>query len=133
MTTEPHAILVVDDDDEIRSTLLALLEDEGFKAAGARNGREALGYLRCHPRPDLIVLDLMMPVMSGQEFRAEQLRDAELAGIPVVVLSASNDGKREAEAMRVAAFFPKPVPFEQFVDALHAYVAGPNPETPPTS
>jgi CheY-like chemotaxis protein len=118
MSTHSHTILVVEDDDELRGVLLELLELEGFGAAQARNGREALDYLRTHERPCLIVLDLMMPVMSGPEFRAEQMRDGELADVPVVVVSASHDVRREAQALGAVAAFAKPLPFEAFFDTL---------------
>jgi CheY-like chemotaxis protein len=120
MTGEAHKVLVVDDDDELRESLTELLAYEGFDVTAARNGREALDYLHEHPRPCLIVLDLMMPVMNGQEFRAEQLRDRQLADIPVVVLTASHDGRRQAEALGATAFFAKPVRLETFFESLRA-------------
>ncbi|HEU4538733.1 MAG TPA: response regulator [Polyangiaceae bacterium] len=120
MTNEPRTVLVVDDDDDLRESLTALLNLEGFAATGVCNGHEALAYLRAHARPCVIVLDLMMPVMNGAEFRAEQLRDDELAAIPVVVLSASHDGRRQAEALRASGYFPKPLPLEAFFESLRA-------------
>ena len=120
MPEAPHTVLVVEDDDDLRDLLTSLLEHEGFEVASARNGLDALEYLRTHAPPCIIVLDLMMPVMSGPEFRAEQLRDGDLADIPVVVLSASHDGRRQAEAMRAHEFFPKPVPIDAFCHAVRA-------------
>ncbi len=114
-------MLVVDDDDELRETVSELLELEGFEVRAARNGREALAYLRANPAPRAIVLDLMMPVMNGQEFRAEQLRDEALARIPVVLLTAAYDGRCQAQALKAAAYFSKPVEFEAFFATLRSY------------
>jgi CheY-like chemotaxis protein len=115
-------VLVVDDDDGVRESVAELLELEGFGVHTARNGREALDFLRSTPTPDLIVLDLMMPVMGGRQFRDEQLRDARIASIPVVVMTASGTGRSEAEQMKAAAYFVKPVDFDQFLETLRAVV-----------
>jgi CheY-like chemotaxis protein len=91
-------IFVVDDDVDLRETIGELLEDEGYPIRLFQNGRGALELLRAGVRPRLILLDLMMPEMSGWEFRAEQLRDASLREIPVVVMTASRGFDREALA-----------------------------------
>jgi CheY-like chemotaxis protein len=84
-------ILIVDDDVDIRETLQELLEDRGFEVATAASGAEALWLLRAgRIRPSLILLDLMMPVLDGYGFLAEQRRDPTLAAVPVAVLSASH-------------------------------------------
>jgi CheY-like chemotaxis protein len=84
-------ILVVDDDASIREALAESLGDEGYRVVTATNGVEALTLLRPpgELRPCVILLDLMMPVMSGQEFYAEQQRDPALARIPIVGASSS--------------------------------------------
>src|SRR5438445_696734 len=91
-------VLLVDDDFEICDTLSQLLQDEGYSVATASNGLEALHYLRGATLPRLILLDLMMPVMNGWQFRHEQQRDPELASIPLVVLSADRPTQRERRA-----------------------------------
>jgi len=92
-------VMVVEDDAGIREMIVQLLAGEGFTSIVARNGAEALQRLRSeHVQPALILLDLMMPVMNGWQFRAEQLKDPDLAGIPVVVLSASDEADVPAEA-----------------------------------
>src|SRR5262245_62354165 len=83
-----YPVLIVEDDADLRDMMAQLLSMQGFKAATVANGREALDYLRSGSRPDLILLDLMMPVMDGWEFRRQQVADPELAGVPVVILSA---------------------------------------------
>jgi CheY-like chemotaxis protein len=83
-------VLVVDDDEDIREALQTLLEDEGYRVLLARNGLDALTCLRGGERPCVILLDLMMPVMTGWAFRDEQLQDPLLAPIPVIVITAAH-------------------------------------------
>ena len=81
-------ILIVDDDTESREALADLLSNEGYQVIGVENGLQALDYLN-GTTPALIILDLMMPVMSGWEFRARQKIDPRLKSVPVVVMTAS--------------------------------------------
>jgi len=82
-------ILVVDDDRGAMEALSDILEYEGYHVQRAQNGLQALEQLKENrPRPDLIILDLLMPVMDGWEFRIRQREDAELAKIPVLVVTA---------------------------------------------
>lgn len=112
-------ILVVEDDRDVRETMVEILEDEGYTVSGAENGREALAALRDEPaRPDLILLDLMMPIMNGFQFRDEQLKDAQLARIPVVLISADSDVRGNAEKLNVAAFMVKPVKIQPLLDVI---------------
>src|SRR5690349_16993945 len=89
-------VLVVDDDADIRETVSLILEDEGYEVQSAQDGAAALGVLRAGPLPDVILLDLMMPVMNGWQFREQQTRDPRLAAIPVVVLSADSSLRDKA-------------------------------------
>ena len=102
-------ILVIDDDDGAREALSNLLQAEGYEPICARHGREGLEQLE--QNPDLIILDLMMPVMDGWEFRAQQKQHPKYAKIPVFVFSATPPARIEADAI-----FTKPVD----VDALLA-------------
>jgi CheY-like chemotaxis protein len=86
---EPLTLLVVDDDRDLAEGLAELLEDEGFNVVTAADGYAALDHLRRGLRPCAILLDLMMPRMNGWEFRHEQLQDADLKEIPIVVVSAA--------------------------------------------
>ena len=89
--------------------------------AAAGDGREALHMLRCGVAPDVIFLDLMMPVMDGQSFRAEQLKDSALASIPVVLFSAAGNVDQQAEALGVSAYLKKPLNLGtvlEFIDRL---------------
>ncbi|HJZ83862.1 MAG TPA: ATP-binding protein [Polyangia bacterium] len=102
-------ILLVDDDEMIRASFAEAIADEGIEVAAAGDGREALHMLRCGVAPDVIFLDLMMPVMDGQSFRAEQLKDPALASIPVVLFSAAGNVDQQAEALGVSAYLKKPL------------------------
>ena len=84
-------ILVVEDDRDIRESLQDLLEVEGYAVTTAENGRDALEQLQRMDAPSVILLDLMMPVMSGDEFLRELRKDGALASIPVLVVSAWTD------------------------------------------
>jgi CheY-like chemotaxis protein len=83
-----RAVLLIDDDDAIRSSLGEFLEEQGFAVLTACHGAEALDLLKKVERPALILLDFMMPVMNGNEFLTAMRADPALRGIPVVILSA---------------------------------------------
>jgi CheY-like chemotaxis protein len=102
-------ILVVEDDDDLRDNLCEVLEVEGFRAVGAGNGLAALHYLQAHAPPCLILLDLMMPGMSGGEFRALQLNDKHLARVPTIVVSAIDVNHQQEQVLSAAGYFTKPV------------------------
>ena len=84
-----EAVLIVDDDAAIRDSLSSLLQEEGYEVATAANGVEALDCLHRGLRPCAILLDLMMPVMDGWDFRAVQRQDPTLSAIPVIVVTAA--------------------------------------------
>jgi CheY-like chemotaxis protein len=81
-------ILVVDDDDDIRCTLGAVLQSEGFDVLEARNGLHALQQMLTHPLPHVILLDMMMPLMNGYEFLDAQQTDPRIRDIPVIAITA---------------------------------------------
>ena len=81
-------ILVVDDDADLRQTLQLLLDDSGYRVTAAASGQAALDQLLAGARPDLILLDLMMPEMNGWQFLERARADASLAAIPVVIMTA---------------------------------------------
>ena len=86
----PRHVLVVDDERDVQALVRLVLERQGYDVDAASDGREALAKIEAR-RPDLVLLDLMMPVMNGWQFRAKQLQDPALAEIPVIVMSASDD------------------------------------------
>ena len=84
-------ILVVDDDRSIREVIADLLRDQGYDVSVAENGAAALDVCRSRPNPDLIFLDLQMPVMDGIEFTRQKNDDPELSQVPVCVMTAFRD------------------------------------------
>jgi len=112
----PRRILLVEDDPDIRVSLHSILTDEGFEVVGCTNGREALERLGGSPLPDLIILDLMMPVMDGWQFRIQQKNDPALAQIPVIAISA--DASSKAAAIDAAAYLNKPFDHAKLMSAV---------------
>ena len=112
-------VLLVEDDADLREMMAQLLSLEGFQTVSVSNGREALEYLQSGGSPDVILLDLMMPVMDGWEFRRQQRSDPELARVPVIVLSAL-DQPRVAE-VEPAAFLKKPLDFDRLLELVRHY------------
>ena len=124
MATIPQTqkrILIVEDDAAIRDALTLLLKDEGYAVVGAPNGLEALRHLKENGPPDLILLDLMMPVMDGWQFSKEQRQDPSLKGVPVVLLSANGNVQQRASMLGAVGFLQKPVEVEELLDAIHRY------------
>jgi CheY-like chemotaxis protein len=107
---------VVDDDRDNRELLVELLASEGYLVSSASNGRQALEEAHAL-RPDVILLDLMMPIMNGWEFRSEQLRDPELSNVPVVIVSAFED------TLDVEAVLRKPYLLEDVLDTVQRLAA----------
>lgn len=120
MESNPNAILIVEDDLDIRDGLKCLLRSEGYTAATASDGAEALGLLRNGLRPSLILLDLLLPGMDGFQFRRDQLGEPTLSEIPVVVYSGYHDPTRYAPFLRAAAYLRKPIEPEVLVRVVHA-------------
>jgi two-component system response regulator MprA len=114
-------ILVVEDDTDVREALVEALAEHGYDVTSAADGREALAALRAGARPGLILLDLMMPRMNGTEFRAAQRRDAALARIPVVLLSADALVAEKAAALEVASYVRKPIDFGALLDLIEGF------------
>jgi CheY-like chemotaxis protein len=113
-----HSILIVEDDFDIREALTQILEEEGYRVRCAANGQEALAVAAEDPVPSLILLDLMMPVMNGWQFRAEQLKDARIASVPVLIISADPQLQSKAEALGVAGLLRKPIALDDLLSAV---------------
>jgi len=109
----------VEDDPDLREMMAQLLTLEGYQAATVSNGREALAYLEDQDTPDLILLDLMMPVMDGWEFRRRQRADPDFSRVPVIVLSALDQGR--AGSLDPAAFLKKPLDFDRLLQLVRSY------------
>jgi CheY-like chemotaxis protein len=115
----PCTVFVVEDDVDTRDMMGRFLELEGFAVEVAANGKQALERLNAGVHPCVILLDLMMPVMDGWQFRSQQIRDASLASIPVIVVSAA--GKERMADIEANAYLSKPVDLEQLLAQVTQY------------
>ena len=106
--------LVVDDDSTIRELVEYALSDEGFDVRGAADGDEALRLLQTW-RADVVILDLMMPVMDGWEFRRRQLEDPSLASIHVMVMSANRCLPSAEAVLSPCAMLAKPFNLDELI------------------
>lgn len=122
MPERQRRVLVVDDDLSIQGFLAEALADESYEVQTASNGREALEVLTAW-LPDLILLDLMMPEMDGWHFRAEQRARPEIAGVPVIVLSATRDLAVRARDLEPAQIFPKPFDLDALLTTIEQLTA----------
>lgn len=122
-------VLVVDDSASLRQAYALVLEIEGMSVTTASNGREALERVRAD-KPDLILLDLSMPVMSGWEFRAIQRTDPRLARIPVIVVTAEEIEEAEADLLACHGLVRKPSPCEALITAIRTGLAAARPSDP---
>lgn len=113
-----HRILLVEDHDELRRAVAELLELEGYEVVQAADGNQALESLRDGPTPCVVLLDLHLPGLSGQEFRARQMLDEELAGVPVVALSGHGGIAQQAAAMRMDDYLEKPIDLDKLLVVL---------------
>ena len=115
-------LMVVDDDADLREALQDVLRDSGYEVLSAANGRQALDALGREPRlPDLVLLDMMMPVLDGAGFLREL--PALLAGreLPVVVFSASAGAREESEQLGARAYLRKPVDVDTLLETVERY------------
>ena len=117
--------MLVADDTELRETFAAALAREGFTVDQATDGHKALALLESAQRPDAIVLNIMMPNMSGWQFRAKQLATRDLAAIPTVIITAT--GNMAHGAIDADSVLPKPVTPSQLLEALRRHIPA---ETP---
>ena len=117
-----RVVLVVEDDRDCLDAVCELLRFEGYRTVAASNGREALDYLRGPERPELILLDLMMPVMNGWQLLASLRQTAGLAAVPVVLLSADADLKQRARELGVAGYVRKPVDVETLLNVVRRHI-----------
>jgi CheY-like chemotaxis protein len=111
-------ILLIEDDADLAEVVAEVLLMEGYQLSHASDGKAALELLATSELPDLILLDLMMPNMNGWDFRDAQLRDARLAKIPVVVLSATGERSRPIDAVLVLR---KPVTLKELLSAVKRF------------
>ena len=116
---EKPLVMVVDDDDDIRETLAGLLEEEGYRVAAFPTGLEAFKALKDGLGPRVILLDLMMPVMDGAEFRRAQLADPKLADIPVILITAA--GLEPITREDYSEVLRKPLKIDRVLQVIASY------------
>jgi CheY-like chemotaxis protein len=127
-------VLLVDDDFGILDGVSDFLQGEGFAVVSASNGIDALNHLRSGLRADVIVLDVMMPMMDGWDFRAEQLGDPSLRDIPVVVISACGFTRDTLQhQFKAYDVLAKPLDLEGFSRVLKAVCSDGNTGSPSSS
>ena len=117
----PPLILVVEDDPDILKLMETALGDQGYRVATAEDGAEALTVAR-RERPDLIVLDLMLPRMNALQFRAEQRRDPVLAAVPIVCLSGMSHAQTVALELGTDDCLSKPVDFVRLLETIRRHL-----------
>lgn len=118
MTDGERCVLVVEDDADVREALSWILEDAGYRVLLAENGRVALEVLRGAVRPRVILLDLMMPVMDGWQFRAAQRADPAIADIPVICITAHPDAEATSAELAARVWLRKPLELPVLLGAL---------------
>lgn len=111
----PRSILIVDDDDDIRELLRFALESDGYRVEDARGGAEALELLRTVETPDLAIVDLMMPVMNGQELATALRSSPATSRLPLLVMSGDPRACDRALQMQALACLVKPVELEDLL------------------
>jgi CheY-like chemotaxis protein len=112
-----HVVLVVDDDHDLRESLRDILEDEGFETLGASNGKEAIDLLKSgnHPKPRVILLDIMMPAMTGLDVMDRLRRDITFGRTPIIFMTAFRTLVKTDEKSRVLY---KPFSIERVLAAI---------------
>jgi CheY-like chemotaxis protein len=118
-------ILIIEDHELARRALATLLSTMGYEVVEAANGREALATLATEARPDVILLDLVMPIMDGWEFMKRQRRDWRLCTIPTIVISGVPSHDPRCLEMPIVRLLPKPFTIEQLMAAIEAECSPP--------
>jgi CheY-like chemotaxis protein len=116
-----RAVLVVDDDDAVRDLLATVLVDVGYDVRTAPNGRDALAIAQ-RERPDVVVMDVNMPVLDGLSACRRLRDDARTASLPVLIMSAHPIGERRLGECRADRFLRKPFDITQLVDEIETCV-----------
>jgi DNA-binding response OmpR family regulator len=120
----PPLILVVEDDPDILALMVTALAGQGYRVAAAQDGEEALAAAR-RDRPDLIILDLMLPRMNALQFRAEQRRDAGLSSIPIICLSGASHAATVALELGTDDCLSKPVDLDRLLPLISKRLLSP--------
>jgi DNA-binding response OmpR family regulator len=121
-----RTVLIVEDDPDIRQLMKIFIEADGFYVELAADGVEALEQLRNGSRPNLIILDLMLPRMDGEQFMKQVRDEGRFATIPVVVMSGHSEGKKKANGLKAAGFLGKPVEADELLNIVRTLAGRPS-------
>jgi CheY-like chemotaxis protein len=121
MVESDRVVLLVEDEPDTRDSLKALIESEGYVVATAIDGREAIEFMSDAPPPGLVVLDLLLPAMTGWEFLVEMRKVERLSQIPVIVISGVDD-ELMPHAPAISERIRKPIDFDRFFMLLEKYL-----------
>lgn len=116
-------VLIVDDDDDLRTILVVTLEAEGHEVVAACDGAQALRALYTQPQFDVVLLDLIMPDLDGYDLIRLRNLDADLRRVPVIVISAVDQKRVHGGLEGVALVFDKPVDVRRLLQILPHFVA----------
>jgi PleD family two-component response regulator len=122
MPTEPTYVLLIEDDIDIAEAIESVFHLENIRYQSMKDGQSALDYLNSTDlNPSLIILDVMMPLLNGLEFRKKQLSNKKIANIPTIAMSATSDFEK-VDAGHFNEFIKKPIDIEQFIDLIKKYL-----------
>lgn len=113
-------ILIIEDDNAIRNAMSSVLELEGYSTGLASNGKQAMDMIKAGHLPDIILLDMMMPIMSGWDFLDFVRANSKTSQIPIIVVSAYAES---AKSVRPQAVVPKPVRVNSLLETIELIVA----------
>lgn len=116
-----HPVLIVEDDEDIRTMLALTLSTFGFPVAAASSGEQALGMVRSAPRPGMVLVDLMMPSMSGEDLIRRLRAEPAAAGVPIVLFSGHSTLAQLAKSLAVDDYIAKPVDVDRLLQVVSAY------------
>ena len=122
MTDHP-LVMVVDDDEDIRELLKVVLESDDYRVVCAGDGRTALEYMSSSERPSLILLDLMMPIMDGEQFM-KTTQGGPFAEVPIVVMSGNKVDTRKLQELHVNSCLVKPIELDDLLAVVHRLTNG---------
>lgn len=111
-------VLIVDDDEDIGEALSLILESRGYRWSVAQDGAQALQLMQTQPLPRVILLDMMMPGMNGEQFRAAQLQDARMASVPVVLMTGDSHAESKAARLGLSKFLRKPLEIDDLISVV---------------
>lgn len=114
------SVLIVEDDQFMLDSLATILQEEGYETLKAENGQRALEVLKEGPSPDLILLDMIMPVMNGWDF-ATAYRQEFNSETPIIVISGAADVAKRAEDIKADACLPKPYDLNEILQLIRSY------------